>query len=509
MWALLLVGVLSAQSFDQIRERMRAQHRRQAERSVTDFEAYREQANRQFAEQMRRAWVRHDAEPAEPMPALPEPPRPIVKQPDREATNDPIPFEEVVPLPIPTPPARPIVPMPAPLAPIPQLPAPQPDLPEQPTPPVTPEPQPEPAPQPIDPSLFRFDFYGTTCYLSLQEHHRFVLRGTDENSVADSWLHLSSERYLPVIAEALAWRDRMALGDWGYLCFLEQMTRSFFTESHPNEAVVMQLFILTQSGYKVRIARGGERLVLLMPSEDEICGRPFLTIEGSRYYVIGDKSPSYYLFDQAFPNEQQLSLLLRQKPRFAEELTPERTFTTSGKASVEARVAINRHLIDFYNNYPLLRGWSRYAQASLSEEVKAQLYPALKTMIEGVGEREAANRLLHFVQTALAYQTDEEQFGHERPLFADETLFYPYCDCEDRSILYAILVRDLLGLEAVLLYYPGHLATAVRFAGEVSGDYFELEEGRYTVCDPTYIGSNVGDAMPQYKEVAAKIIRVD
>lgn len=502
LWALLLAGVLSAQSFDQIRERMRAQHRRQAERSAADFEAYRAQANRQFAEQMRRAWVHHDAQPAEPMPMRPEPPRPVVKEPDREPTSDPIPFKEVIPLPIPTPPAKPIVPIPTPMTPI----VVRPVAPEQ---PIAPEVQPTPEEQPIDPSLFRFEFYGTTCRLSLKAHHRFELRGTDEESVADGWMHLSSEEYLPVIGEALAWRDQMALGDWGYLCFLEQMTRSFFTESHPNEAVLMQMFILTQSGYKVRIARSGEQLVLLMPSEDEICARPYLTIDGSRYYVIGSNSRSYYIFDQAFPNEQQLSLLLRQKPHFAEVLTPERTFTTNGKATVSVKVATNRHLIDFYEGYPLMRGWARYAQASLSEPVKEQLYPALRELIKEAPERVAANRLLHFVQTAFAYQTDEEQFGRERPLFADETLFYPYCDCEDRSILYAILVRDLLGLDVVLLHYPGHLATAVRFGGESSGDYFELKEGRYTVCDPTYIGANVGDAMPQYKNESATIIRVD
>lgn len=502
LWALLLVGVLSAQSFDQIRERMRAQHRRQAERSVADFEAYRAQANRQFAEQMRRAWVRHDAQPAEPMPVRPEPPRPVVKEPDCEPTSDPIPFKEEIPLPIPTPPARPIVPMPTPITPIVVRPA----APEQ---PMAPDVQPTPDEQPLDPSLFRFEFYGTTCYLSLKAHHRFELRGTDEQSVADGWMHLSSESYLPIVAEALAWRDELQLGDWGYLCLLEEMTRRFFTASNPNEAVLMQMFILTQSGYKVRIARSDDRLVLLMPSEDEICARPYLTIAGCRYYVIGSDSRSYYLFDQAFPNEQQLSLRLLNEPRFAEVMTPERTLTTHGKATVSVKVAANRHLIDFYNNYPLMRGWSRYAQASLSKAVKAQLYPALKTLIEGASEWVAANRLLHFVQTALEYQTDEEQFGRERPLFADETLHYPYCDCEDRSILYAILVRDLLGLDVVLLHYPEHLATAVRFSESVTGDYFELKEGRYTVCDPTYIGANVGDVMPQFKQASATIVRVD
>ena len=102
---------------------------------------------------------------------------------------------------------------------------------------------------------------------------------------------------------------------------------------------------------------------------------------------------------------------------------------------------------------------------------------------------EAVGILLDFVQTAFEYQTDEQQFGKERPLFGDEILFYPYCDCEDRSILFSVLVRELVGLDVVLLNYPEHLATTVRFDDDVKGDYIMIDGKRYVVCDPTYIGA--------------------
>ena len=89
------------------------------------------------------------------------------------------------------------------------------------------------------------------------------------------------------------------------------------------------------------------------------------------------------------------------------------------------------------------------------------LYTPLREQLAGLDKKEAAERLLNFVQTAFVYEYDEKVWGHDRAFFAEETLFYPYCDCEDRSILFSRLVRDLLGLDAVLVYYPGHLATAV------------------------------------------------
>ena len=96
-----------------------------------------------------------------------------------------------------------------------------------------------------------------------------------------------------------------------------------------------------------------------------------------------------------------------------------------------------------------------------------------------------------------------------RAFFAEESLHYPYCDCEDRSILFTRLVRDLLGLPCILVYYPGHLAAAVRFSRRVDGDYLALDGERYTVCDPTYIGAPVGMTMPGMDNRSASVIRLE
>lgn len=110
--------------------------------------------------------------------------------------------------------------------------------------------------------------------------------------------------------------------------------------------------------------------------------------------------------------------------------------------------------------------------------------PVLKAAVGGKAKRVAAGMLLNFVQTAFEYRADGEQFGYERPFFPDETLFYPYSDCEDRAILYAVLVRELLGLDVVLLHYPNHLATAVALGDDVPGDYLTLVN---TLCATRHI----------------------
>ena len=118
-------------------------------------------------------------------------------------------------------------------------------------------------------------------------------------------------------------------------------------------------------------------------------------------------------------------------------------------------------------------------------------------------------RLLNWVQTAFVYEYDDKVWGGDRAFFPEETLYYPYCDCEDRSILMSRLVRDLLGLKCILIYYPGHLAMAVNFPENVNGDYILLQGKKYTITDPTYIGAPVGMTMPGMDNNKATVILLD
>ena len=121
-------------------------------------------------------------------------------------------------------------------------------------------------------------------------------------------------------------------------------------------------------------------------------------------------------------------------------------------------------------------------------------------------EEEQVNFLLRFVQNAFKYKTDDQQFGGEKYLFADETLYYPYSDCEDRSVLFAYLVREIVGLEVVGLMYPGHAATAVKFTRNVPGDYISYKGNKYTLCDPTYVNATYGMIIPDVRGSMARVV---
>ena len=441
-----------------------------------DFEAYRTKLNAEYAEYMRKAWTKFSSNAAKPVPSRPEPPRPVVKKTDEKPEYRTLPMGKVV---SPVTPTKPILP-------------------------AVPLPEVKPAT-----AAFPFMYYGTPCSVSLTDAHKYRLQGTSEEQVADAWTLLSDDKYLPLLAECSNYRKKLNLCDWGYVRLIQVMTDSFFSTTNHNEAVLLQMYLLVQSGYKVRIARTDNRLVLLLPIEQEVYNYSYLTIDGTPYYIMDDNSrgKSFYVYNRSFPQERGLSLYIASVPNLKVKNGVQRTLT-DGKLTKVA-VTVNQNLIDFYDDYPRNAQWNFYSTASLSSKAKSALYPKLRQAIEGKSKAEAANVLLHFVQNAFEYQTDDVQFGVERPLFADEMLYYPYCDCEDRSIFYSILVRDLLGLDVVLLNYPHHLATAVRFVDEIAGDHIILSGKKYTICDPTYIGASIGEAMPNCRNEQATIIKID
>ena len=480
-----LAGSVWGQTFEDYKKRVWQEFEKYKTEEWRKFKEYRDKVNAEFAEYMRRPWTKREAEPPIPVPDRPKPPKPVVKDPNRQPTYEPLPFDGVTPVPR-------IEPVPQPKVPLPDI--------------VIPKKRPK----------FSFMFYGTPCGVSLAEEHRFTLKGTDENSVADAWAFLSSDSYFPVFVECVKLRADLQLCDWGYVRLIEQLTEAFFPAEQLNEARLLQMYILTQSGYKVRIARTGEHLTLLLPYKEreyDMYNYSYLNLKGEKYYIVDPtlhQQHSFHVFEREFPGEEPFSLQILEQPLLSIDPSEPRRLASKRYPEVSVEVTVNRNLIDFYKDYPQSSAWDTYVRASLDEDVKEVLYPVLQKAIAGKSKPEAANVLINFVQTAFEYKTDQEQFGKSQwAFFADETFYYPYSDCEDRAILYSVLVRELLGLDVVLLHYPELLATAVCFGEEVPGDYFALEGRRYVVCDPTYINADIGESMPQYKTAKAEIIRVN
>lgn len=476
----MLVLSMKAQDFQDYKNKQKQEMERFRDSMKRDYDEYRHKANEDYAQFMRTRWEEFQSMKGDPVPEIPEPTQPFEREKDLIIQKLPIKYDKVITISNPTP-----------------IPS---ELPKRPKAPVI--------PKDIKVPEFTFVSYGTTCRVHLDNELKFKLKDISENTVADVWVHLSEELSEVLLQDLLALRKELALGDWAYYCLLRDFAEQCYGKG-TNEAVLVETYMMAQSGYSVRIARKDNRLALLLPFDGKVYNCTYLSFSGVCYYdVASDKGGSYYAFDHSFTdNDRVLSLKMSSTPKYTFKPSTEKTFTSKRYPDLTVTMSENKNLMDFYHDYPKCM-WTNYSWAGLSEEVKAKLYPVLRKGIDGKSQIEAANRIINFVQTAFEYQTDQQQFGYERSLFADETFYYPYSDCEDRSILFSILVHDLLGLDVVLLHYPDHLATAVHYTEELNGTYLTLDEKKYYVSDPTYINANVGDCMPQYNKTRPEILKL-
>lgn len=476
-------GIKAQDTFDEFKKRMEKNYAAFRNSRDKEFEDFRNKINKEYAELVKKAWKEFNAVKGIPVPDEDKPVPPVIypdKDKNKPVKDNPKPFDEVVPVVDPEPRPEPVVPI-------------------------------ETTPEPAD-VYFTFNFFNTGLKVRLDDRLRFRLHKPDESRIATVWNDLSQAGCDKVIYDCLAIRSQKKLCDWAYLLMLRDLSVAFF-KGHSNEAVLFTAFLYCQSGYKMRLAYSGDRLFLLFASKHTIYGKNYWPIDGDKFYPLDCDLKQLYVCQAAFPQEKPLSLQIPSDQSFALQASAQRVLTSKRYPETEAAVCTNENLIRFFDTYPTSMinndfgtRWAMYANTPLSEQAQRTLYPALTRAINGKSRLDAVNRLLNFVQTAFKYEFDDKVWGGDRAFFADETLYYPYCDCEDRSILFSRLVRDLLGADVILVYYPGHLAAAVHFIENVTGDYFLVNGKRYVICDPTYIGAPVGATMPKMDNAKAKVI---
>ena len=332
----------------------------------------------------------------------------------------------------------------------------------------------------------------------------------DKNVISDYWSRVSRSDYEPILAELLETKNRLSLNDWAYTQLVQKVaTRIVNTKQ--NEQVLLSWFLLLKSGYNARIAYRDSDVYLLLPAKQPLYGVDYFTLDKDRYYAVTfnnkkQKLQQVFTYKANYPKADQLMDYTRHSAiKLADKSVVRRLQFSYQEKEYTIPIDINANKIAFYADYPEM-GVPIYLNSATDEKISRQLLQKLRPLVKGRDELDAVNLLLRFVQTAFEYQTDDQQFGSENPLFLMETLYYPASDCEDRSILFTWLVRNLLGLEVIGLDFPGHIATAVRFSQEVDGDAVNYRNGRYVVTDPTYINASAGMTMPQFKGVKPKVI---
>ncbi|MBE6304464.1 MAG: hypothetical protein E7082_00885 [Bacteroidales bacterium] len=446
-------------------------------KAITNYNSFRAKANHEYAEWMKRAWEQYRALPIIRQPKDKDTP-PIFYNRDEAIKGRAI-NADIHPLPR-------IAPQPLPIQPIK----------ENPNPHTT---------------HCRFDFYGLECCIRFDGNQPLDLSSISNENIASQWNMLANGALDNTIRDCIEFRISHNLCDWAFIQFLDKFAKS--AVKGKSESNLLTAFLLCQIGYKIRLAKSDDTLYFLYASPHHLYDIPTFIIDNTYFYGYNCHDTHLDVFNYNFPNEQIISFWIPHEQEFGIKASTKREILSKRFPDMRITVNVNENIIDFFESYPksyidnnFMTRWAMYANTPLSQNIKDSVYPQLYNCIRGLGQLDAANKLLNLVQTGFTYEFDDKIWGHDRAFFAEETLFYPYCDCEDRSILYSRLVRDLLGLEVLLVYYPGHLATAVRFTDRVEGDYILYDNKPFVIADPTYIGAPIGATMPEMENKTAKVI---
>lgn len=531
------------------------------------FDKFIDDANKEFIEFLRHPWKKAEAKKPVERHTKPEPPKPViydeqkhpedtppveltikdilnqttiegqqrptveVKNVDQLTFDKPTPKAQPQPKPTPkptvivakqntptiiggnTPKAGPAKPQATPVKPQPVAPKAEPTTPAKPqTTPV--KPQPKPKAKPAMQSSLQKEFYpsvainycNTKLYIDASMKGVINITSSQECAVADGYEALCRSNYKPLIANCQQAQKDFRLNDWGVFLFVKTAAEALCNDE--NSCIVMQQFLLNELGYRAKMARRGDRnqLLLFVATDCMVYGHPYFTKEGLNYYNInGTEACTFYMCNQDSKKAKTpVAMRLNNVPALNSGVVSRQRTNKAGNVSVS--VNVSKSLMDFYASMPQC-DYGVYAKAPVAGSLAQEVLGTLRPLVQGKSEVDAANLLLNFVQTGFKYATDEEQFGFEKPFFVEELFYYPACDCEDRSVLFGWLVRELLGLDVVYLDYPNHIATAVQFKGDVKGDFLTVDGKRYTVCDPTYIGASIGMTMPNLRSAGVSILR--
>lgn len=309
----------------------------------------------------------------------------------------------------------------------------------------------------------------------------------------------AGSEYEGLISEIKRLKKELNLNDWAMYLLVNKLSEKIYTNE--DNASLFTWFVFNKLGYAVKVGLANKHIVLMYYSKKTIYATPNYDFDKKKYYVLANYSKGrtgrLYSYPQNYPDANApIDLSLKSLPNFKDDIKYKDLSFVEDSKIYKLGFNYNKNIIDFMATYPQA-DYETYFNAPLDEASFHQVATKLKEFIDGKKMSEAINFVLHFVQKSFKYQRDNEQFGREKVMFAQETLYYDKSDCEDRAVLFSYLANALFDINVIGVKYKDHMSTALYIPME--GDSVKRSSRRYVIADPTYINSNIGQNMPKYR----------
>ncbi len=349
---------------------------------------------------------------------------------------------------------------------------------------------------------FYIDFYGSNLGFNKPNGIKKAnFYPQSQKGISNFFNAAASSDYEDLISDINKVSKAMNLNDWGvYLLVLRVSEKIFIAQ---DDTKLMSWFIFNKLGYAVKVGLANKHIVLLHYSKKTIYATPNYSFAKKKYYVVANYAKGsvgrLFSYKQDYPGSTKaLDLSLSSLPNFQSNMQNKTLVFKQFGNEYNIPFKYNLNLIDFMATYPQA-DYETFFNAPIDARTYKDIAVSLKKYIDGKKASDAMNFVLTFVQKSFKYEQDNQQFGREKVMFAQETLYFEKSDCEDRAVLFSYLVKELFNVPVVGVKYKDHMATAIYVP--IDGDKITARSKKYVVADPTYINANIGMSMPKYKSI--------
>ena len=342
---------------------------------------------------------------------------------------------------------------------------------------------------------FSFEFYSGTFNFELDPGSEIDFSDPLSATAVQNFYHqLNESKYQSILTSLLAYKEKHQLNDWIYYQLIRKTAQQISPKAENyHRYTLYKWFLLSKSGYDARLSIGNNLIIFYVRNDENINDIPFFSIEGYKYMCLNyhDYGKIDLEKDKVYPvnvdipeARNSFSYKVTRMPDFKPESYNEKEIQFSYRSKpYHFQVKLNPEVENIFKNYPGV-DFESYFNIPLSHETYHSLIPILRKNIEVMSQKKGVDYLMRFTRYAFLYQTDENNFGKEKRLSPEQTLFSKYSDCDDRAALFFYLVKEIYNLPMIALLYPTHISMAVQF-DKAQGKSIIYKGQKYSVCEPT------------------------
>ena len=362
-----------------------------------------------------------------------------------------------------------------------------------------------------------FEFYNHTFNLDVDSSVIVPAFTTlSEQHIRTSYDKVNTGSYTKISDSLTAFKDKNNLNDWLYYQLIRKTAEQISPKKENYERYTFyKWFLMVKSGFDARLTIADGRIIFYVYNNEDISDIPYLIFENKKFMCLNyhdyahadlNKVPPYGMIGIK-EAKKSFSYKVTRMPDFKPEDYAEKMLTFKYRQKTyHFNIKLNSDVETLFTNYPIV-DFETYFNIPLSKETYSSLIPVLKKNVSGMKQKKGIDYLMRFTRYAFLYEDDAANFGKEKRLSPEETLFADYSDCDDRAALFFYLVKEIYDLPMIALLYPTHITIAVQFDKPI-GQPIVYNGKVYSVCEPTPQAENlgVGQLGSKYKGVKYEVV---